>query len=181
LHLPLLARTHLVALAGSLARLGARPSLASTSTALDTLAAGTPLYLALGSFLASSDGLFRQAQGNQAHRHLLPLACSHPHLDHLLTLRQTAQPLRQVPQPSLLIAEEHVRFDPGDPEASALAGRSHVRIAEIGGIHDPQRVFRVGRVYGWSLPFPTARILHPQAMQSHASHFPPPLDAHPTF
>src|SRR5436305_8092498 len=58
----------------SLARLGARPSLGSTSTALDTLAAGTPFHLALGSFLASSDGLFRQAQGNQAHRHAAP-AC----------------------------------------------------------------------------------------------------------
>src|SRR2546421_180476 len=32
--------------------------------------AGTPLYLTLGSFLASSHDLFRQTQGDQAHRHL---------------------------------------------------------------------------------------------------------------
>src|SRR5437016_11416585 len=41
--------------------------------------AGTAFHLALGSFLASSDDLFRQAQGNQAHRHLFLLARSHPH------------------------------------------------------------------------------------------------------
>ena len=74
----------------SLARLAARPWLGPSSTALDALAAGTPFHFALGSALASSKDLFRQAQGDQAHRHLLPLARSYPHLDHLLTLRQTA-------------------------------------------------------------------------------------------
>src|SRR3989440_7876262 len=181
LQLALFARTHLMALAGSLARVVARSWLGSTSTSLNTLAAWTVFHLALGSFLASSKDLFRQTQSNQAHRHLVPLARSYPHLDHLLTLRQTAQPLRQVPQPSLLISKEHIRFDAGDPEASALAGRSHVRIAEIGGIHDPQRVFRIRLLSCWSFPFPAARILHPQAMQSPPPPFPPPLDAHPTF
>src|SRR5439155_26911330 len=102
LELPLFARTHLVALAGSLARLVARSSLGSSSTSLDSLAPWTPFHLALGSFLASLNDLFGQAQGNQAHGHLVPLASSHPHLDHLLVGRQAAQPLRQVPQPSLL-------------------------------------------------------------------------------
>src|SRR5579859_7489525 len=59
LQLPLLARTHLVTLLRSLARLAARPALGPSSTALDALTAGTAFHLAPGALLASSDDLFR--------------------------------------------------------------------------------------------------------------------------
>jgi hypothetical protein len=36
----------------------------------------------------------------------------------------------------MCIPEEHVGFDPGDPEAPTLAGRSHVGIAQISCIDD---------------------------------------------
>src|SRR6266487_2841123 len=103
----------------SLARMVACSSLGPSSTSLDSKARGDGVpprawLVARQSRMASSGK--RRAIKRTGTR--LPLACSHPHLDHLLTLRQTAQPLRQVPQPSLLLAEEHVRFDPGDPEAS---------------------------------------------------------------
>src|SRR5436309_9711542 len=71
----------------SLARLAAWPSLGPSSTQLDSLAPWTPFHLALGSFLASLKDFFGQTSGNQAHRHLLALARSHPRCDHLLVTR----------------------------------------------------------------------------------------------
>src|SRR5438046_14556 len=80
--LALCAHPHLVALTRWLAWLGPCSSLGPSSTLLNSFAAWTPFHFALGSLLASLDDLFGQAQGYQAHRHLVPLARSHPRLDH---------------------------------------------------------------------------------------------------